>query len=119
MASSNLPAYLLWGVGGAALILGGAFGIAAISAKSSFDDNPTYGRADSVHTRAIVADVGLGLGLILAATGTVFYFGRPAESAPQAASGTAPATKKTTLAQVSAAPIVGPSTGGCAVNVRF
>jgi hypothetical protein len=112
---SRLPSYLMWGVGGASLVFGAAFGIAALSAKKDFDDAPTYGRADSVHQRAILADVGLGLGLILAVTGTIFYFGHdgPAES-PQAAN-----NHPRSSTQVAVAPLVGWGSGGGMLAMRF
>jgi len=70
---SRLPSYILWGAAGASIIVGASFGIATLSAKSDFDDNPSSGRADTVHNRAVISDVGLGLGAILAVTGTIFF----------------------------------------------
>lgn len=70
---SPWPAYVLWAAGGAALVTGTVFGISALSAQSDYDAAPSFERADSVHDRAVVADVFLGLGLILGVTGTLFY----------------------------------------------
>src|SRR5882724_10371890 len=49
---SRLTSYILWGAAGASIIVGASFGIATLSAKSDFDDNPSSGRADTVHNRA-------------------------------------------------------------------
>jgi hypothetical protein len=120
---SHLPSYLMWGVGGASLIVGAAFGFAAISAKSDFDKTPTYALADKVHDRAIISDVGLGLGLILAVTGTIFYFGaHPAETV-QASNAKAPASPSKTapvgLASVRVEPFVDRVSSGGFVTMRF
>jgi hypothetical protein len=111
----RLPAYLMWGVGGASLVVGAAFGIAAISAKNDFNDMPTYGRADAVHRRAIISDVGFGLGLILVATGTLFYFGRDESPTP----GQAMNNHAGTRPRLGAAPLVGPGTGGGLLTMKF
>jgi hypothetical protein len=104
---SKVPSYLFWGLGGASLIVGTVFGALTLSAKSDFDDNPTYHGADVVHQRSVAADVGLGLGVILLASGTIFYFvqDKPVEHAP--------------VAKVRVDPIVSPHTGGGAFTLRF
>lgn len=79
---SKIPAYVLWGAGGVSLIVGTIFGVSAISAKSDFDDKPSYGKADDVYNRSIASDVGFGLGLVLAITGTLFYFVADAPATP-------------------------------------
>jgi hypothetical protein len=112
---SPIPAYLLWAAGGASLVVGAAFGIAAISAKNDFDDNPTYGRADAVHSRAIISDVGFGLGVILVATGTVFYFDRPESGTTRQAMNNHAGTRP----RLGAAPLVGPGTGGGLLTMKF
>jgi hypothetical protein len=92
---SKIPAYVLWGAGGVSLIVGTIYGISTLSAKSDFDDDPTYAKADSVHNRSIVADVGFGLGLVLGITGTVFYFLADAPAgAPPETTGVKPAPKR-------------------------
>ena len=112
---SRLTSCLLWAAGGASLVVGAAFGIAAISAKSDFDDKPTFALADSVHSRAIISDVGFGLGLILAATGTVFYFSGESESSTQHALNSHARQRP----RLGAAPLVGRGTGGGLVTVQF
>lgn len=121
--SSRLPAILMWVAGGASLAVGTAFGIAAISAKNDFDDKPTYERADAVHSRAVISDVGFGLGLVLVATGTIFFFSDgEASQASQLA-------HHPTVATVGGAggggsrlrfdPVVGRASGGGVVTLRF
>ena len=122
---SKIPSYILWGAAGASLIVGASFGFAALSAKSDFDDNPTYAKADSVHNRAVIADVGLGLGAILAITGTIFFFAENGSAAtadnhggdrpiPRPAS-----TAGRAVAQVHVVPLLSPNLGGGALSVRF
>ncbi|MEY4508777.1 MAG: hypothetical protein RLZZ450_899 [Pseudomonadota bacterium] len=74
---SRLAPYALWGTSVVSLALGTVFGVMALGAKQDYDDAPTYKRADKVHNLGIAADTGLGLGLLLAITGTVFYFVTP------------------------------------------
>jgi hypothetical protein len=111
---SPVPAYIFWGLGGASLVVGGVFGIMALSAKSDFDDHPTYSQADTVHDRSVAADVGLGLGLVLAVSGTLFYFmqdqGGPS---PRAQNSAKP------VATVRVDPLVTPHTRGGALTLHF
>jgi hypothetical protein len=105
---SRIPSYILWGAAGASLILGASFGVAALSAKKDFDDNPTTDGADKVHNRAVISDVGLGLGAILAITGTIFFFS--ADPSGEA---------KGAVAQVHVAPLITTNAGGGVVSMRF
>jgi hypothetical protein len=122
---SKIPSYLLWGAAGASLIVGASFGFAALSAKSDFDDNPTYAKADSVHNRAVIADVGLGLGAILAITGTIFFFAENGSAATADNHGSNrpipnPASKAgRAVAQVHVVPLLSSNLGGGAFSVRF
>jgi hypothetical protein len=115
---SRIPAILLWAVGGASLVVGAAFGIAAISARDDFNDKPTYERADAVHNRAVISDVGFGLGIVLVATGTAFFFGASETVGPPKVATTdsslAPAVGRLRLD-----PLVGRSGGGGVVTMRF
>jgi hypothetical protein len=105
---SRIPSYILWGAAGASLIVGVSFGVAALSAKKDFDDNPTTDGADKVHNRAVISDVGLGLGAILAVTGTIFFF-----------SADPPGEAKGAVAQVHVAPLITTNAGGGVVSMRF
>lgn len=111
---SPVPAYILWGLGGASLVVGGVFGVMALSAKSDFDDNPTYSQADTVHDRTVVADVGLGAGVLLLASGTIFYFMRD-QGAPPAQG----QTSAKPVASVRLDPLVTPHTRGGALTLHF
>lgn len=110
---SPVPAYVLWGIGGASLIAGGIFGILALSAKSDFDDKPTYDQADKVHDLTGAADVGLGLGVVLLASGTIFYLMDDRPSAPAHGSQGSP------VAGVRFQPVLGPRTRGGALTLQF
>jgi hypothetical protein len=112
---SKIPSYILWGLGGASLIVGAVFGVSALKAKSDFNDSPSYSRADSAHDRGVAADAALGLGIILAATGTLFYFLE--DPAPEASTHANARTK--TLSDLRVAPLVTPRAGGGAVSFRF
>jgi hypothetical protein len=111
---SKVPSYILWGVGGASIVVGAAFGIAALTEKSRFDDNPSYGKANAVHGDTVVSDAGLGLGVVLLVGGTVFYFVDDKDSSSAQQTNHANA-----LASVSIAPIIGQSTHGGTVTLRF
>jgi hypothetical protein len=119
---SRVPSYILWGVAGASLIVGASFGFAALSAKSDFDDDPTAARADTVHSRAVLADVGIGLGAILAVTGTIFFFAHDSGEAGTHASAPA-STHPVTHARVAApwqvVPLITPNAGGGVISMRF
>jgi hypothetical protein len=112
---SKLPSYVLWGTGAASLIVGAVFGGLALSAKHDFDDNPTFDRADTVDHRALVADVAFGLGIVLAVTGTVFFFAHE----PSADQPTQAQAARDHHVQLSVAPIISPHAGGGALQVRF
>ena len=118
--ASRLPSYILWGAAGASLILGASFGAAALSAKSDFDDKPTAARADTVHSRAVIADVGIGLGAILAVTGTIFFFSAddPGDAGLHASAALSQA-RATAVAQWHVVPLITPSAGGGVISMRF
>jgi hypothetical protein len=113
---SKLPSYLMWGVGGASLITGAVLGITALTAKSDFNDNPTYAAADRVEGRAIAADVALGLGAVLLITGTAFYL-MPDSQESRPASATNTDTKRST-ARLHLTPMLGRTNGG-ALTLQF
>jgi hypothetical protein len=111
---SKVPSYVMWGVGGVSLITGAVLGITALTAKSDFNDNPTYDAADRVEGRAIAADVALGLGAVLLITGTAFYFLPDSqESRPATASNT-----KRPTARLHLTPMLGRTNGG-ALTLQF
>jgi hypothetical protein len=114
--AARARAYVLLGLGGASVLVGTVFGLLAVSTKNDvFDNNPTYGEADAVRSQSLIADVGLGLGVILVATGTVYLLlDHPAPAATSPAS-----TGAARVAAVRVEPVVGPHGGGGALTVRF
>ena len=89
---SNVPAYVLMGVGAAGLIVGTAFGALALKDKSTFNcttgcaagAGPTTPNADKDHRDALISDVTLFPGAVLAAAGVVLLavnLGSPARTA--------------------------------------
>lgn len=78
---SNVPVYIAYGVGGAGLIVGSIFGIAAIRAKGYLDehcsspstcDSRYRGDIDALSRDALIADIGFGVALVGAGVGTYF-----------------------------------------------
>ena len=122
-ARPSFAPYALWGTSVVSLALGVGFGVMALSAKKDFDDAPTYKRADKVHNLGIAADTGLGLGLLLAVTGTVFYFVGHESNATnhgQAADARTRAhTSKTVLSELRIAPFVSRHAQGGTLALRF
>jgi hypothetical protein len=114
--AARARAYVLLGLGGASILVGTVFGLLAVSTKNDvFDNNPTYGEADAVRSQSLIADVGLGLGVILVATGTVYLLlDHPTPAATSPAS-----TGAARVAAVRVEPVVGPHGGGGALTVRF
>jgi len=110
---SKVPSYVMWAVGGASLITGTVLGISALTAKSDFDDKPSYDAADKVEGRAVAADIALGLSAVLLITGTVFYFLPDSQEARPTAQ-----NPKRPTARWQVAPMLGRTNGG-ALSVQF
>ncbi|MBX3185616.1 MAG: tetratricopeptide repeat protein [Labilithrix sp.] len=78
--------------------VGAIFGILAVSSKPSSDfvtgRDGTFGdlqsKSDRAHTQAIVADVGLGIGVVAALATAYLYFGRTRDPAPAVAPSASP-----------------------------
>ena len=121
--TSKVPSYILWGLAGTSLLVGAGFGFAALAGKADFDDNPTLARADYVHNMGVISDVGFGLGVILAVTGTVFFFAdSPEGTGTQAFNHTAKRTQQrhgASVARLQMVPLVGPNVGGGLFSVQF
>jgi len=110
---SKVPSYVMWAVGGASLITGTVLGITALTAKSDFDDSPSYSAADKVEGRAVAADIAFGLSAVLLVTGTIFYFMPDSQESRPTAS-----NPKRPTARVQVAPMFGRLNGG-AVSIQF
>jgi hypothetical protein len=77
-----IASWVAWGVGAAALV---GFGVFGLEAKSDFDSfksscgsRCTNADRDSVKTTVLLADVFLAVGIVAVGVGTVFYLTRPA-----------------------------------------
>jgi hypothetical protein len=77
-ARNNTAAYVLLGVGGAGLALGGIFGLMAISKKGDLEcpdqqcpPGDETDKLDSARTFATVSTIGFGVGLAGSAVGTI------------------------------------------------
>lgn len=110
---SKLPSYIMWGIGGASLITGAVLGISALTAKSDFDEMPTYAAADRTEGRAVAADVAFGLSAVLLVTGTIFYFMPDSQESRPTAS-----HARRTRARLQVAPMFGRTNGG-ALRLQF
>lgn len=79
---------VVWVLGGVSLAAIGTGVVLGLSAKSKFDtcDNPaspcTDSQKDSIKTRALIADVALGVGIGAAVAAVVLYFKTPVEILP-------------------------------------
>jgi len=89
----NTLAYVLLGVGGAGIVVGGITGMMAIQKKGDLDcpDNECRGtdadKLGSAWTMATISTIGFGVGLVSAGVGTVLLFtGKSDEGAPSAKS---------------------------------
>jgi hypothetical protein len=93
----------------------------ALGAQHDYDEQPTYNHANKVHNLGIAADVGLGLGLLLTITGTVFYFAdRGAEGSQQSADSSSRVRgARAALAELRLAPLVGHHVQGGTIALRF
>lgn len=106
---SNIPAYVTLGVAGAGAVVGTLFGIQALSAKDTFDSEPTASHADDVERNALIADMAFGVAFTLGITGVVLL---TTDEPPE----TARAEPKPSLA---VAPYATPSGAGAAARLAF
>jgi hypothetical protein len=106
---NRVPAYILFGVGGAAVAVGAVFGILALNAKSSLDSEckghvcpaSSQGDINAYKTDPIVSTVGWSVGIVGLAIGTLLFV----TAHPEAPS---------KMARVELEPWVGPGSGGIA-----
>ncbi len=92
--SGRTWSYIILGTGGALVLAGGAFGAMALSASGELDDcrraadcQRTSGesdKAESVRSKAMMSDVLIGAGLIVAGVGAAVYMmsGEPSAATP-------------------------------------
>ncbi|MGA3119275.1 MAG: hypothetical protein ABSF69_00770 [Polyangiaceae bacterium] len=91
---NRVPAYVMFGVGGAGVVVGTLFGILALGAKSSLDTAcdanrvcPTSSQGDinAYKTDPLVSTVGFGTGVAALAIGTILLITAHSEAAPKTA----------------------------------
>ena len=83
---SNVPAFVVLGVAGAAAVVGTAFGVLALKDKSAFNATPTTSLADQTQTAARVSDISFGVALACGVTSAVLLLVNSAHAREQAAS---------------------------------
>ncbi len=110
---SMVPAYVTLGIAGAGAVVGTIFGIAALSAKSDFDDAPSVDHADSVERNALIADMAFGVAITLGITGVVLLTTGDDDGAQESTARREPKRR------IDVAPYVGPTGGGAAARVLF
>jgi hypothetical protein len=98
-APNHVPAYIAWGIGGAALAVGIGYGWVAMNQKSDLDKvcpdhrcPPTQSeRLDAAKANGVISSVAFGVGLAAAVTGGLLFFlvdGSAADEAQPAAAQT-------------------------------
>ncbi|HEU4412009.1 MAG TPA: hypothetical protein VFS43_42605 [Polyangiaceae bacterium] len=126
--TSRVPAYVAFGVAGAGLIVGTVAGFSALSAKSDYDDRPTFENAEKVENRSALADVGFGAFVVAGITGALFFLAGDSSSSasppPPAAGAKAGPRRVGSLGASKAsgwqlAPIVSQRSQGAAFTLRF
>ncbi|HWL87938.1 MAG TPA: hypothetical protein VNO21_19175, partial [Polyangiaceae bacterium] len=90
-ASPPVAAYVLGGVGVAALGTFAVFGVMGLSDYNSLKDTPcgqsktcSSDQTDPIKTKLLVADIGLGVGLVSLGVATYLFLSRPKERTAQA-----------------------------------
>jgi len=95
---NRTPAYVLLGVGGAALVVGATFGVIALGNKSSLNSDCPAGKNacpaskasdvqslnSSLDTHALVSTIGLALGVVGVGVGAYLFFTAPSSDAKAA-----------------------------------
>jgi hypothetical protein len=95
---NHTAAYVSWIIGGAALAVGGGFGIAAMSGKSDLDKqcngnscpSGAQDKLDAARRNGTIATIGLGVGAAGIALGTVLFFTVGGSSESQSSASTGP-----------------------------
>lgn len=114
----HTTSYVLLGTGGALLVTGAVFGVLANGQQSAFDDATTSQQKidarDTGKSYALIADVGMGLGVVTAGVGLVLYFMGSSEAPPVESKGAS-----SNEAQSQVVPWVSTQGGGMSWTLRF
>jgi hypothetical protein len=123
---SKVPAYVTGGLAIVAAGVGTVFGIMTLGDKSDYDKHPTTSTADNGDTHALICDMSFGVALTFGVTSAVLFLTKdeppPAAAAankPQTLEAKAQADAKRNRVRITPTPLVGPSSGGAGVLVRF
>lgn len=109
---SPIPAYVSFGLAGAGVVMGTVFGIMALGAKSTFEDDKTAENADAVERNSAIADISFASAVGFGAAGLVLLLSDDTPDPPKA--GAAQPRKKAFVA-----PYVGPTGAGAAARLTF
>lgn len=110
-SKSNLVPYVLLGLAGAGVAVGGVFGVKAMQSKSDFDKGEkTPAKADEIDRSALVADMAFGAALTFGVTGLVLLL---------ANDGSAETTETAKSGAIQVAPYVSPQGAGAGAFMRF
>ena len=119
---SMAPAWITGGLAVVAAGVGTAFGIMALSDKSSFNKNPTEATADDGENKALVSDMAFGVAVTLGVTSAVLFLSHDdASASAQAATARAaqPGADRAAKVTVTATPNVTAHGGGAGALIRF
>jgi PEGA domain len=110
---SNVAAYVVLGLAGAGVVVGGVFGVKALKEKSDFNGGVrTSKQADAVERDALIADMALGAALTLGVTGVVLLV---TNASPSAANAEGHAHRAT----FEFSPVMAPRAAGAAATFHF
>jgi hypothetical protein len=114
---SNVPAYVLFGVTGVGVILGGVFGGMALSSKSAFNSHPRGDTSDANNeqTYAQVSDASFGVAIAAGVTGLILLLTNKPHAVAVGAAGEPAAPQNRAFLT----PYAGPTGGGLTGGVTF
>jgi len=121
--SPSAGTWVAVGIAGAGLATGTVFGFLAMDRQSDFDDNPGTDAQDEGERFSLVADIAFGVGIAAGITALVLYlveksdYDAAHESSSNDEDGEGDGGGDG--AEVSVSPVVGPSGGGLAAQIRF
>jgi hypothetical protein len=111
---SNVPAYVTLGLAGAGIVVGTAFGVLALKAKSNFNSSPTTDNADTTDRNALISDMSFAVALTFGVTGLVLLL---SNDSPEPAKAALVQQQKTGFKGF--VPYAGPNGGGAVGVFRF